>query len=66
MHTWHVLSNEVGTILAVYGSALLADAQEKARSIEHQTGCFVYRHTITGNRPRVGGSIGMTGVYVRD
>jgi hypothetical protein len=59
MHTWHVVSNEVGTILAVYGSALLSEAQEKARVIERQTGCATYLHSIVGDRPSVGGSISM-------
>jgi hypothetical protein len=64
MHEWHVLSNDAGTVLAVYGGALLSMAQEKAREIEHATGCPVYRHTIMGTRPHVGSSISMAGATV--
>jgi hypothetical protein len=58
---YYVLSNEVGTILAVYGSALLSMAQDKAATIERQTGCKVILHSIISNRPVVGGSISMKG-----
>ena len=63
--TYHVVSNEVGTVLAVYGSALLNDAQQKAASIEHSTGCKTYLHKVGVTdytlRPRVGCSISMDG-----
>lgn len=58
-HGWHVVSNADGTILAVYGSALLSDAQETARRIEHTTGCATYLHFVLCERPHVGGSISM-------
>ena len=63
MAVWHVVSNEEGLILAVYGQALLAAAQESARSIGYKTGCLTFLHTIEGNRPSVNGQISMKNVY---
>jgi hypothetical protein len=60
-HTWHVLSNTEGTILAVYGSALLSEAEAKAHEVANQTGCKVALHSVTGNRPHVYGSVSMKG-----
>ena len=60
--TWHVVSNEVGTILSVWGEALLADAQRAAKAIQEKTGCATYLHHIKGDRPHVGQSISMKGV----
>ena len=51
--TSHVVSNEVGTILGVYGSALLAEAQELARRIEYESGCPTYLHSVVGPRPTI-------------
>jgi len=63
---YHTVLNEVGTVLGVYGSALLSEAQEKARFIEASTGCRAYLHSIKvsdyKNRPRVGNSISMSGI----
>lgn len=59
MHTWHVVSNEVGTILGVYGEALLSEAQESARRISYESGCRTYLHHVFCDRPHVGGSISM-------
>ena len=62
MSTWHVITNETGTILGVYGEALLSDAQSLARRVERETGCATYRHTIENSRrPSVGESISMKG-----
>lgn len=59
--TWYVLSNEVGTILAVYGSALESEAVARGKDIANQTACKVALHFIGGKRPGVGGSISMRG-----
>ena len=60
---WHVVSNEVGEILAVYGEALLSEAQALAGSVENRTACRTYLHSVEcGTRPRVGQSISMKGV----
>jgi hypothetical protein len=56
MRTWHVVSNEAGTILGVY--SILAMAQSVARRIERDTGLPTYLHTGVGHRPHVGGSVG--------
>ena len=65
MFIYHAVSNEVGTILGVYGEALLSEAQEKARSIEASSGCKTYLHSVKvvdyKGRPRVGQSISMAG-----
>ena len=58
---WHVVSNTEGTILGVYGSALLADAQAKAAEVERGTGCATFLHHVL-NRPSMGGSISMKNV----
>lgn len=66
--TWHVVSTDTGVIIGVYGSALLTDAQEKARSYERQTGLFAYVHSGTykpRDRPCVGQTISMVGIKVR-
>lgn len=64
--TWYVVSNEVGGILAVYGSALGSEANAKAHEINNQTGARVALHYITGKRgkPVVGGAISMKGNIV--
>jgi hypothetical protein len=58
---WHVLSNDTGTILAVYGSALERMAREHGAEIATGSGCKVALHKIQGNRPSVYGSISMIG-----
>ena len=60
--SWFVLSDEVGTILGVYESALLDMAKERAEKIIQETACPVYLHHIVGDRPKVGNSIGMKNV----
>lgn len=64
---YHVVSNEVGTILAVYGAALLSEAQEKARVIERTTGCKTWLHNVGvsdyRNRPRVNQTISMKNAH---
>jgi len=57
---WYVISNDIGTILAVYGNALGDEAREKAKDIAAQHGP-VFLHHVLANRPHVGGSISMTG-----
>ncbi len=68
MFIYHVVSNDIGNILAVYGEKLLSEAQEKARSIEHSTGCKTYLHSgqysSYQNRPHVGMSISMRGIKI--
>jgi len=39
---WFVVINEEKTILAVYGGALLSEAQAKAKEIQDNTGCLTY------------------------
>lgn len=59
---WYVLSNEIGTILAVYGSALsdMAVSQGEKLATEFPQSA-IYLHNVTGNRPSVGGTISMLG-----
>ena len=61
MNEWHVVTGQGGVILGVYGSALLADAQEKARVVERVTGLPARVEQVTSAdwrfRPRVGESI---------
>lgn len=63
---YHAVSNEIGTVLAVYGEALLSEAQENARAIESSTGCRTYLHSVKvsdyRDRPSVGQSISMAGI----
>lgn len=53
--TWHIVIAQGGVILGVFGSALLADAQECARRVEHQTGFPAFVKQVQGERPSVGG-----------
>jgi hypothetical protein len=51
---WYVVINSDGLVLAVYGSALLDVAQEKARAL-HVAPCSVSLRLIrTSKRPHVG------------
>jgi hypothetical protein len=54
-----VVANDVGQVLAVYGAALLSEAQEFARRTNAQVGfCCTRLHTLTLlDRPRVGDSV---------
>jgi len=65
--TYHAVSNAEGLVLAVYGEALLSEAQEKARVIGASTGCGTYLHSVKvtdyTQRPRVGQTISMKGVH---
>lgn len=66
MLQWYVVSNEVGIILAVYGSALEDMALSKCKELADafpESG--IYLHNIVGNRPSVGGSISMKGQVTR-
>lgn len=56
----YVLSNELGTVLATYGSALQDMATTRAREIATETGCRVALHFISC-RPAIGASISMRG-----
>ncbi len=69
---YQVVSDEVGTILAVFPGESLAEAQEFARKYELQTDSIArdghaYRHTVLtnerfgGQTPTVGGTISMKG-----
>lgn len=53
--TWHVVASQGRVILGVFGSALLADAQECARRTERDTGFPAFVHQVSGERPNVGG-----------
>lgn len=65
-NTWHVVSDEVGTVLAVYGSALLDDANKKGCEIIRSTGAATYLHSIRcSTRPSVGQSISMKGAVTK-
>ncbi len=62
---YHVVSNDVGTILAVYGEALEQMARDFADAMVRSHGPVVL-HTIScpdhpGQKPRVGYSISMKG-----
>jgi hypothetical protein len=64
----YVLSNSEGVVLAVYGEALLNEANAKAESIASETKCSTHLHTIKiasyRDRPHVGGTISMKGSYL--
>jgi hypothetical protein len=67
MRTYHIVSNELGVILAVYGEALLSEAQSKAKYIQTITGGFTYIHTVTNKKqPHVGQSISMRNVFIKE
>lgn len=51
MGTWIVLSNEVGVILVVYGSAAETFATHEGKAIRERTGCCVAMHKIVGPKP---------------
>lgn len=58
--TWHCVVNERLDILAVYGQAILSDAQKKAADIEHQTGLPVrieQLRLVYPERPHVGSNM---------
>jgi hypothetical protein len=60
--TWHVVSNEDGVVLGVYGEALLSMAQECCQRIEAETGLHAFlHHIVSTNRPHVGGYISTKG-----
>lgn len=61
MRKYFVLSNEIGTILAVYGSALHNTARERGQELKSQCGARVALHDVTGNKPSVYGTISMKG-----
>jgi hypothetical protein len=54
VNAWHVVTGQGGRVLGVFGSALLADAQECARRVERDTGLPAYVELHRGLRPRVG------------
>jgi len=54
MSTWHIVTSQGNVILGVYGSALLAMAQDQARLIERKTGLPAFVNQVTGERPYVG------------
>lgn len=62
-HSWVVLSNEQGLILAVYGSALETIATHKGVEIREQANCCVAIHRIVGSRPCVYQTISMRGQH---
>ena len=58
---WYVVTSQGRTILGVFGSALLAEAQECARKVERQTGFHAFVSRVSGNsssdRPSVGSQL---------
>lgn len=56
--TYHVVVSSGSVVLAVYGDALLSDAQSTARRIERETGMPAYVQQVRvrsyRDRPRVG------------
>lgn len=54
MAKWHLVVNEESQILGVYGEALLAEAQEKARSIGREYGAPTWVVQQAGKRPHIG------------
>lgn len=55
--TWHVVTSQGGFVLGVFGEALLSQAQECARGVEHQTGLPTYVIQHIGIRPAVGSKL---------
>lgn len=51
---WHVVVSQGRIILGVYGSELLAMAEEKMKSIEAATGFPAWLEMVVGDRPEVG------------
>ncbi len=51
---WHCVVGQGDRILGVFGSALLAEAQECARKAERETGFEAYVYQFKGLRPMVG------------
>lgn len=65
---FYVLSNDVGTVLGVYGSAVVDHARERARKLVHEFARPIYLHCVLAtycDRPRVGQSISMKGQIER-
>lgn len=58
----YVLSNELGCVLATYGSALRDMAVDQAKLIVQQTGAKVAMHYVIAPRPPIGSSISMSGI----
>lgn len=59
---WYILSNDTGTILGVYGSALGDMARKRGQDIAEDTGCPMALHFIfNSKKPSVGMSISMKG-----
>ncbi len=59
---WYILSNDVGTILAVYGAAFERVAHARARNMASASGNPVAVHYgWLSDRPQVGCSISMRG-----
>jgi hypothetical protein len=59
---WYVISNDIGGILAVYGSALrdMAEAKMAALQDEFPFAAFRLHYILNEQRPRVGQSISMS------
>ncbi len=58
--TYHVVCNEVGVILAVFGSSLLSMAKEFSSKVGHESGCPTYINTMFSSiRPHVGQTLDM-------
>lgn len=57
---WFVLTNDLGYILAVYGSALGQSAYQKAAELHIDYGSAIYLHNVLcDKRPCVGQSMSM-------
>jgi hypothetical protein len=61
--TYHIVSNDVGVILAVYGSSLLSIAKEFSDKVRQESGCPTYINTMFSSiRPHVGQTIDKSSV----
>lgn len=52
--TWHIITNANGTILAVYGSALLDMAQAKLQTLNALAPSNALHTAVLPSRPHVG------------
>jgi hypothetical protein len=64
MNGYHVLSNDAGVILAVYGEALESKARDMQLQIIQEFACKVlYHHVWSATRLKVGGSISIKNAF---
>lgn len=51
---WHVVMSQGRTVLAVFGSELLKEAEAEAKKVEAQTKFPAWLEMVVGDRPQVG------------